>query len=104
MNIRRKTGPIQVTKLPKRKAIRVEVKSVNSRIKSVPKAKPKRLGYQNLDEATIFPLITDSTYELSPSSSLDATVLYREFRLKVMLNITSLVRECCKAKQISSHC
>ena len=66
------------------------------------KANPIPQKYQQLDEAAIFPFITDSTYELSPSSSLDATVLYREFRIKVMLNMTSLVWECCKAKQISS--
>ncbi|APR71286.1 MULTISPECIES: hypothetical protein [Acinetobacter] len=105
MSSKRKIAPIRFTKGGKTKSNQLHVGPITTQ-EYVEKFRsdnhPRPQKYRQLDEAVIFSLITDSTYELSPSSALDATVLYREFRIKVMLNITSLVWECCKAKQISS--
>ncbi|WP_151716555.1 hypothetical protein [Acinetobacter sp. TUM15071] len=104
MSIKRKVAPIRFAKGGKMKSNQLHNGPIMTRelMEKFCKANPKPHKYRELDEAAIFPFITDSTYELSPSSSLDATVLYREFRIKVMLNMTSLVWECCKAKQICS--
>ncbi|KKW75670.1 hypothetical protein AAV96_16780 [Acinetobacter sp. AG1] len=104
MTIKRKITPIRFTKGVKTKSNQLHNGPIKTRelMEKLHKANPRLHKYRELDETEIFPLLTDSTYQLSPSSSLDATVLYREFRIKVMLNITSLVWECCKAKQISS--
>ena len=40
-------------------------------------------------------LISNPTYELSPSSSLNARILYQEHRICGMQNIVHLVKECC---------
>lgn len=104
MSSKRKVAPIRFAKGSKTKSNQLHVGPITTQeyVEKFRSANPKPQKYRELDEAVIFSLITDSTYELSPSSSLDATVLYREFRIKVMLNMTSLVWECCKAKQISS--
>ena len=104
MSSKRKIAPIRFTKGGKTKSNQLHVGPITTQeyVEKFRSANPKPQKYRELDEAVIFSLITDSTYESSPSSALDATVLYREFRIKVMLNMTSLVWECCKAKQISS--
>ena len=104
MTSKRKIAPIRFVKGVKTKSNQLHNGPIKTRelMEKLHKTNLKPQKYRELDEAAIFPLLTDSTYELSPSSSLDATVLYREFRIKVMLNLTSLVWECCKAKQISS--
>jgi len=104
MTSKRKIASIRFVKGVKTKSNQLHGGPIKTRelMEKFRKATPKPHKYRELDETVIFSLITDSTYELSPSSSLDATVLYREFRIKVMLNITSVVWECCKAKQIGS--
>ncbi|TVT86786.1 hypothetical protein [Acinetobacter colistiniresistens] len=104
MSSKRKVAPIRFAKGGKMKSNQLHNGPIMTRefVEKLHKTNPQPQKYRKLDEAAIFPLIMDSTYELSPSSSFDATVLYREFRIKVMLNMTSLVWECCKAKQISS--
>ena len=104
MTSKRKIAPIRFVKDTKTKSNRLHGGPIKTSefVEKLRKTNPQPQKYRELDEAAIFSLITDSTYELSPSSSFDATVLYREFRIKVMLNMTSLVWECCKAKQISS--
>lgn len=104
MSSKRKIVPIRFAKGGKTKSNQLHSGpiTIEEYVEKFRSANPKPQKYRELDEAAIYPFITDSTYELSPSSSLDATVLYREFRIKVMLNITSVVRECCKTKQFSS--
>lgn len=60
-------------------------------------------SYSGKDEIPVIPLISSNTYELSPSSTLPTKILYQEHRIAVMLNIVSLVRECCMKKRVSSH-
>ena len=51
----------------------------------------------------VYPLISDGAFELLPSSEIEQTILYRDHRLKCMLNIVSFVRECLNAKRICSQ-
>lgn len=51
----------------------------------------------------VYPLISDGAFELLPSSEIEQTILYRDHRLKCMLNIVSFVRECLKAKRTCSQ-
>ena len=51
----------------------------------------------------VYPLISDGAFELLPSSEIEQTILYRDHRLKCMLNIVSFVRECIKVKRACSQ-
>lgn len=53
--------------------------------------------------AIVYPRISDGAFELLPSSEIEQTILYRDHRLKCMLNIVSFVRECLNAKRICSQ-
>lgn len=55
-------------------------------------------------EVVIVPLISDDAHTLCASSHLPTHVIYREYRIKAMLNIVSFVRECCIAKRVGGHC
>lgn len=60
-------------------------------------------SYKPQTPVIVYPLISDDTFELMPSSEIEQTILYRDHRLKCMLNIVSFVRECLNAKRICSQ-
>ncbi|MHA3079259.1 hypothetical protein [Acinetobacter sp. ANC 5502] len=62
----------------------------------------KNRRYKNKEEITVFPLLSDFTCELSPSSSLPITILYEERRIAMMLNIASFVRVCCMKNELAA--
>lgn len=53
--------------------------------------------------AIVYPLVSDGSFELLPSSEIEQTILYKDHRLKCMLNIASFVREWLQAKRPCSH-
>lgn len=54
---------------------------------------------QRQNSAIIYPLVSNGSFELLPSSEIEQTILYRDHRLKCMLNIASFVRACLQAKR-----
>lgn len=60
-------------------------------------------SYKPQTPVIVYPLISDGAFELLPSSEIEQTILYRDHRLKCMLNIVSFVRECIKVKRACSQ-
>ena len=60
-------------------------------------------SYKPHTPVIVYPLISDGAFELLPSSEIEQTILYRDHRLKCMLNIVSFVRECIKVKRACSQ-
>lgn len=88
-------------KAPKPKLVEVVLSNYASN--NLNRSEAKKISYESLDEREILSLISLPAYELRPSSSLEKSLIYREHRIKRMLNITYFVRECLKVKQVSSH-
>lgn len=92
MSLKRRTTAIQKVKCSPRT---IPQHLISAR--PVPKPQiieTQSLTYEEIEETEILPHQNDSTIQLSPSSSLSKTILYRDHRPKLMLTIASFVRTC----------